>query len=222
LAALEAEHQSHFGLAPEQADTVHGPGDETILAALGVLFALRERGVVRAIGIAGYPLPTLLRLARLARARLGRPLDLVQSYSHLTLQNRALLAYVPLLRDAGVASVVNASPLSMGLLRAGPSPAWHPAPATLRAVVRECGVAKPEAASFRYGLRAGWDVGVPTVTGCSTVAELEMALEAYGDGGAPAEDEEASTLRSAIEGAGYADWSWPSPPTATARSRQEK
>ena len=54
-------------------------------------------------------------------------------------------------------------------------------------------------------------MGVPTVTGCSTVEELEMALGAYE---AVGEDDEAVTIRAAIETAGYADWSWASPPEA--------
>lgn len=62
------------------------------------------------------------------------PIDVVQSYCHYVLHNDALLSLVPLLERRGI-GLVNAAPMSMGLLTSGPHravPAWHPAPADVR------------------------------------------------------------------------------------------
>jgi D-arabinose 1-dehydrogenase len=58
----------------------------------------------------GYPLPTLLRLARLVKFHL-QPLDIMQSYCHHTLQNTTLSTFLPLFHEAGVKRVITASPL---------------------------------------------------------------------------------------------------------------
>lgn len=54
-----------------------------MLEALGELFKLRREGIVRAVGFSGYPLPTMLRLARLIKARL-EPIDIMQNYCQFT------------------------------------------------------------------------------------------------------------------------------------------
>lgn len=135
------------GLAPSQADKSHGPGDGKILEAVSELFKLKDEGIVDNVGISGYPLPTLLRLTRLVFARLHRPLDVVLSYSHHTLQNDLLVAFLDLFERCPVACgeevhhhqwqpprVLNASPFSMGLLTDDGPPAWHPAPLKLKSV----------------------------------------------------------------------------------------
>lgn len=104
-----------------------GDGDRLVLAAFAELRALQREGKIRACGLAGYPLPTLLRFCRLIRAQTGQPVDVVQNYSHFTLQNSTLEEYLPLFTAAGVGQVINASPLSMGLLTTQGPPWWHPA-----------------------------------------------------------------------------------------------
>ncbi|KAI8614854.1 NADP-dependent oxidoreductase domain-containing protein [Chytriomyces sp. MP71] len=96
-------------------------------AALVALEELQQTGVVGLIGICGYPLPVLD--ATVARNK-GR-IQVVQSYSHLTLQNNALLPYAERWSEMGII-VINAAPLSMGLLSNRGSPAWHPASSQLR------------------------------------------------------------------------------------------
>ena len=103
----------------------------------------QQQRKIRYVGISGYPLPVLLRLAKVIRAETGRPLDIIQSYAHFTLQNTCLGDDDTLagFRDAGVAVVPNASPLGMGLLRSvgvpvGAKGDFHPAPPELRERVR--------------------------------------------------------------------------------------
>lgn len=127
---------------------IHGPGDAAIIAAVQTLFALKDEGVIRNVGIGGYPLPTLLRLSRLIACHPPfRPVDVIVNYCHHTLQNDLLPRYRHLFarepttarkrasRQAGPSSLppwapptlINASPFSMGLLTDKGPPDWHPA-----------------------------------------------------------------------------------------------
>ncbi|CAK9783576.1 Aldo/keto reductase [Cutaneotrichosporon oleaginosum] len=166
-----------------------GAGDERVLAALGALRDLEAAGKVRRIGIAGYPLPTLLRLCRLAQAA-GLPVDVVQSYAHHTLQCSTLPAFLAAFEDAGVAQVLNAAPLAMGILTAGGGPDWHPAkyipdvyPATREAVdvAKQRGTSIEQVAcnlAYRPLLLGSGGV-VPCVIGCTDLAQLHVTLRAF-------------------------------------------
>jgi aryl-alcohol dehydrogenase-like predicted oxidoreductase len=110
-----------------------------VLAAVRELRRLRdEEGVVRYVGISGFPVDTLCSLAEMVYAETGEPLDAVLSYGHFTVQNRRLgVPWVdgeqeegrgqgsPLARfkKAGVDVVLNASILGMGLLTSRGIPA---------------------------------------------------------------------------------------------------
>ncbi len=59
----------------------------------------------------------------------------ILSYCHYSLNDNSLLGLLPLLQERGV-GVVNASPLSMGLLGTRPIAGWHPAGEKLRAACR--------------------------------------------------------------------------------------
>lgn len=139
---------------------IHGPGDEVVLDAARTLFELKDQGVVRNVGIGGYPIPVLLRLCRLiACTPPFRPVDVIVSYCHRTLQSDLLRRYEPLFAQdisaarvhaAGVAgydvaqlepwhapTIINASPFSMGLLTDAGPPPWHPANDLLRTTTKE-------------------------------------------------------------------------------------
>ncbi|KAI0021723.1 Aldo/keto reductase [Xylariomycetidae sp. FL0641] len=114
-----------------------------VLAAVRELRRLRDAGVVRYVGISGYPVAVLGALAERVRAETGEPLDAVLSYAHATLQNTTLAAPAVAARfaRAGVDVLLNASILGMGLLTtrgadAGPTAAWHPSPEGLRRAVQ--------------------------------------------------------------------------------------
>ncbi|KAI8872948.1 Aldo/keto reductase, partial [Ramicandelaber brevisporus] len=102
--------------------------------ALTELFKLKSEGFVKRVGISGYPLNVLLDIAQRCQSR-GHPLDLVLSYCNHNLHSRLLADYLPQLRQAGVKTILNASPLSMGLLRPSGPPSWHPANIELRSAV---------------------------------------------------------------------------------------
>ena len=87
---------------------------------LPALRQVQKQGKVRFIGVTGLPLsnfPAILDHTEL---------DTILSFCHYTLFDTSLAELIPYLREKEV-GIVNASPLSMGLLtRQGP-PAWHPA-----------------------------------------------------------------------------------------------
>ncbi|KAJ2402715.1 hypothetical protein GGI23_000520 [Coemansia sp. RSA 2559] len=107
--------------------------DET----LPQLLDLKRKGLVRRVGISGYPLEVLLEIARVQNKR-GTPLDVCLSYCNLNLHCQLLAEYVPKLRADGVGTIIAASPLSMGLLSGDAPPHWHPASPQLKDAVKAC------------------------------------------------------------------------------------
>ncbi|KAL3475852.1 Aldo/keto reductase [Aspergillus californicus] len=113
------------------------------IEAVGALFELATKGSVKYVGISGYDLDRLIHVAHAVKAKYGRPLDIVQNWAQLTLQNTRLERYgIPALKAAGVPVICNSSPLASGLLRASGVPLgklgdWHPAPNGLREAVKQ-------------------------------------------------------------------------------------
>ncbi|KAI1129962.1 Aldo/keto reductase [Nemania abortiva] len=112
-----------------------------VLAAVRELRRLRdEEGLIRYVGISGYPVSKLCDLAAMVLRETGEPLDAVLSYGHFTVHNTTLGSADDAMRrfaDARVDVVLNASMLGMGLLTtrgadAGPMASWHPSPEGLR------------------------------------------------------------------------------------------
>ncbi|KAJ5491450.1 D-arabinose 1-dehydrogenase [Penicillium diatomitis] len=147
-----------------------------VLAAVTELRRLRdEEGLLRYVGISGYPVDVLSSLSEMILRATGEPLDIVMSYANYTLQNTRLRSLaLPRLLAAGVDVVPNASPLGMGLLRRDGVPIgsmgdFHPAPDALRTVIRsaaECTAQsgeKLEVVAIRFALeswlRAGAKAG---------------------------------------------------------------
>lgn len=117
---------------------------EEVLTAVIELQKIRdESGLVKYIGISGYPVDTLCDLAELVLKRTGEPLDVVMSYANFTLQNTRLASIaLPRLVAAGVSVVPNASVLGMGLLRhvgvpIGGQGDFHPSPKKLRTAIQD-------------------------------------------------------------------------------------
>ncbi|PIA16264.1 Aldo/keto reductase, partial [Coemansia reversa NRRL 1564] len=110
---------------------------QIIDVTLPKLFELKQNGIVRQVGISGYPLDVLLRIAQMQYER-GYPIDICLSYCNFNLHCQRLPEYVPLLRAAGVKTIIAASPLSMGLLQQDTPPDWHPANSELKKAVLKC------------------------------------------------------------------------------------
>ncbi|KAI5793032.1 NADP-dependent oxidoreductase domain-containing protein [Geopyxis carbonaria] len=109
-----------------------------VVPAVQTLRELRDIGLIRYVGISGYPTATLATLAQRVTDETGEPLDVVMNYAQYTLQNTTLFSQgLKKLVEAGVDCVLNGSPLGMGLLRGQGVPVgdmgdFHPAPTALR------------------------------------------------------------------------------------------
>jgi D-arabinose 1-dehydrogenase len=148
--------------------------DDEVLEAVKELRRIRdEEGTVKYIGISGYPVEVLCRLAERIRDETDEPLDIVQSYANFTIQNTTLLTHgMKRLKAAGVDVVPNASVLGMGLLRqdgvpVGAAGNWHPAPEELRAAVHQAALfcerydERLEVIAIRYALESWITAGSP-------------------------------------------------------------
>ena len=150
--------------------------EDEVMEAIYELRRIRdEEGLIRYVGISGYPLPVLCSIAHRVLRETSEPLDAVMSYANFTLQNTLLAtAGIRQLRNAGVDVVPNASPLGMGLLRREGVPVgsmgnWHPSSNELRAAVKRASDfcdrhdEKLEVIAIRYALeswvKAGASVG---------------------------------------------------------------
>jgi len=98
--------------------------DETLPA----LVKLREQGVVGHVGITDLQ-PENLRWV-IEHSEPGT-VESVLCFCHYCLNDDMLLDYLDFLEERGI-GVINASPLSMGLLSQRGAPDWHPAPQPLR------------------------------------------------------------------------------------------
>lgn len=195
------------------------------------LLELKKEGIIRAFGISGYTLSTLLSHAQAIKAALGEAPECLFSYSHYNLQNSLLQEYVPKFRDVGLRTIINGSPLSMGLLRAEGPPDWHPASKELKAAAakasRKCQKdfdQKLADVALRYSL--GFEG--TTCVGCSTLEELDTALAAQGAAGtqktgtaAGKEDERVfMELKSVFEHEGL-ETMWAAPPSGWTRKTKQ-
>ncbi|KAF9042558.1 Aldo/keto reductase [Hymenopellis radicata] len=216
-AALK-DKMADFGLAHGQESKVHGDGDQQILDAFATLRELKEQGIIKKIGITGYPLPTLLRLALLILHNPPyEPVDVILSYSHLSLQNSTFLQFGPeLLGRAKVGQLLTASPFSMGLLTAA-LPPWHPSPEPLRQAAAKARAEVDGLPNVALGYAIRKCGGVyPLVTGFSKMSEVHECVGVWREimaGGKESEGrlEKEEKVMGIFEESGFKDWSWASP-----------
>lgn len=237
LSFLEPEGQALAGLSLGSASATKpaslGECDEVVLGAWEVLVQLRNEGLIRKIGISGYPLPCLLRLSHL----LSPPPSSILSYSHSNLQNESFASYLPHFPKS--CRLLTASPLNMGLLVPSGAPDWHPAlsdpkNASILPVSREAASVAatwpgglPDVA-LGYGLRniplpgsAGKQSVVPVVIGAKNPDEVHQAVRVWrevneGRGDNAARKEMEQKVRNVWVRGGWEDVSWESPPRAAA------
>ena len=114
-------------------DPEFAPSIEIILyETLPALHRLKKEGVVKHVGVTGYPLRILQNLLQDSPV----PIDTCLSYCHYTMNDTSLVAFLPLIEEKGC-GLINASPLSMGLLTNRGPPAWHPALDHQKRICRE-------------------------------------------------------------------------------------
>lgn len=187
--------------------------------ALQALFELKAQGKVKYVGISGYPLDVLLKVAEYQHEK-GQPLDIILSYCHYTLQNTRFADYAPKFRAAGVRYLFNASPLCMALLRDAKTPDWHPAHKGIRdaadkavTVAADHGLSLSDLASrFSFQGRDKFQLD-STVIGLARKSEVQDAMRAWKDVKNRGNSEKENTAYQEIESLfkPYKDFSWQSP-----------
>jgi len=107
--------------------------EQVINETLPALISLKESGKVGHVGITGLPLELFKKV--IDRVPAGT-VETILSFCHYCLNDDALIDYIPYFQENNV-GIINASPLSMGLLSERGAPDWHPAPALLHDVCKK-------------------------------------------------------------------------------------
>lgn len=130
---IQSVQQSLQRLGVEHIDLIQchdiefGDLNQIIHETLPALRHLQQAGTVRFVGVTGYPLQAFRSVINNA------PIDTILSYCHYALNDTLLETSFLDLEKRGV-GIINASPLSMGLLTERGAPDWHPAPPAVREV----------------------------------------------------------------------------------------
>lgn len=106
------------------------PAEIILKEAVPALQQLKAEGKIRFTGICGLP----IELFEFMLPKVD--VDAIISYCHYSLNDTSLLRLLPLLESLGT-GLVNASPLSMGLLSPHGTPDWHPASPQLKATCKQ-------------------------------------------------------------------------------------
>jgi len=107
-------------------DVEFGDVEQIIHETIPEMRRLQQQGKARYIGITGYPLGTLIRIAEAV------PVDSIISYCRYNLLIDDMDAsLMPVAKKHGI-GVINASGLHMGILTESGAPSWHPASAKVR------------------------------------------------------------------------------------------
>lgn len=142
--ATESVYESMQRLHIEQIDLINVHDIEfadlhqIVNETLPALVELREKGIVKHVGITDLQLENLQWV--IDRVPEGT-VETILNFCHYCLNDDKLADYLDYF-EAKQIGVINASPLSMGLLSQRGVPAWHPAPASLveacRKAVQHC------------------------------------------------------------------------------------
>ena len=101
--------------------------EQVVQETLPALVELRDKGTVSHVGITDLQLENLKWVIEHTPAG---TVESVLNFCHYCLNDDRLVDFLPFFEDRGI-GVINASPLSMGLLSSRGVPDWHPAPKEL-------------------------------------------------------------------------------------------
>lgn len=101
-------------------DIEFGSLDQIVNETIPALRKVQKQGKVRFVGITGLPLKIFSYVADQTE------IDTILSYCHYSMNDTTLLELLPYFKERNI-GVINASPLSMGLLSQRGVPDWHPA-----------------------------------------------------------------------------------------------
>ena len=101
--------------------------NQVVQETLPALVELRDKGIVGHVGITDLQLENLKWVIEHSK---DGTVESVLNFCHYCLNDDKLLDFLPFFEERGI-GVINASPLSMGLLSNRGVPDWHPAPKPL-------------------------------------------------------------------------------------------
>ena len=107
--------------------------NQVVSETLPALVELRVKGVVGHVGITDLQLENLKWVIDHSPAG---TVESVLNFCHYCLCDDKLVDFLDYFEEKGI-GIINASPLSMGLLTERGAPAWHPAPKSLAAACRK-------------------------------------------------------------------------------------
>lgn len=163
--------------------------EQQAFGALSKLMELKSKGVIKNVGISGYPVEYLYKLSLLCvtHPNVG-PLDIIMSYSNMCLQNTTLDSYYDrFIQNSKVKMVNNASILSMSLLNRHETKPFHPGDQSLKDRVAELAHelytnydVDLAVLSTRFAIR-NWTKANKgkTVLGLSNINELDIAWDQW-------------------------------------------
>ena len=126
---------------------------------LPALVELRDKGTVSYVGITDLQLENLKWVIEHTPAG---TVESVLNFCHYCLNDDRLVDFLPFFEDRGI-GVINASPLSMGLLSSRGVPDWHPAPKQLVEACRRAAEYCREAGYPIEKLAVQYAVGNPRI-----------------------------------------------------------
>ncbi|PQV63761.1 L-galactose dehydrogenase [Abditibacterium utsteinense] len=151
-------------------DIEFGDLNQIVEETLPALQKIVAAGKARFIGVTGLP----LRVFEVVNAR--AEIDTILSYCRFCLQDESLLSIAPLLEEKNV-GIINASPLSMGLLTPQGPPDWHPAPPEVKAACARAAAHCAQKGRDIAQLALQWALVEPrvatTLVGTSRVENIE-------------------------------------------------
>eukprot|EP00058_Branchiostoma_floridae_P020921 XP_002606411.1 hypothetical protein BRAFLDRAFT_67662 [Branchiostoma floridae] len=106
--------------------------DIVVNETLPALQKVKDSGKAKFIGITGYPLGNFRKVIEQSPVKI----DTILTYCHGSMNDNSLQDELPYFHERGV-GVINASPISMGLLSHRGPPAWHPATQDIKEVCRQ-------------------------------------------------------------------------------------
>lgn len=134
--------------------------DMIVEETLPALHELKQKGVVSHVGITDLQLPNIKYV--IDHVSPGT-VESVLCFCHYCLNDEAITDYLDYFEERGI-GVINASPLSMGLLSQRGVPEWHPAPKLLVEVCKRAAEYCNEVGYPIEKLAMQYSVGNPRVT----------------------------------------------------------
>jgi aryl-alcohol dehydrogenase-like predicted oxidoreductase len=105
-----------------QCHDIENVSTQTVLDALPIIEHFKTIGIINGIGINSYPIQPLINIIENTTIKINS----VGTYAHNTLINNSVVDYIDYFTKKNI-SIINSSPLAMGLLTQKGPPDWHPA-----------------------------------------------------------------------------------------------